>query len=138
MLLPSCNRLLSFAAVITDVWYTAIFSDILTCTTIYRYPIFSTRYSVTCNVYTGHHGTNWIEHDLCACTVDNPLAKARGLSLRTGAQIMLCLSQRETTFLNSSLLPWTNWQFQTVVYSKNQFILKEIFFFFLVWTPIQH
>ena len=45
-----------------------------------------------CKVYTGYHGTNEIEHCLCACTVDNPLAKARGLSLRTGAQIMLYLS----------------------------------------------
>ena len=45
-----------------------------------------------CKVYTGYCGTNEIEHGLCACTVDNPLAKARGLSLRTGAQIMLYLS----------------------------------------------
>ena len=29
---------------------------------------------------------------MCACTVDNPLAKARGLSLRTGAQTMLYLT----------------------------------------------
>ena len=29
---------------------------------------------------------------MCTCTVDNPLAKARGLSLRTGAQTMLYLS----------------------------------------------
>ena len=29
---------------------------------------------------------------LCACTVSNPLAKARGLILRTGAQTMLYLS----------------------------------------------
>ena len=62
------------------------------CTTIHRYPIFSTRYSVMCKVYTGYCGTSEIEHGLCACTVDNPLAKARGLSLRTGAQTMLCLS----------------------------------------------
>ena len=62
------------------------------CTTIHRYPIFSTRYSVICKVYTGHCGTSEIEHGLCACTVDNPLAKARGLSLRTGAQTMLYLS----------------------------------------------
>ena len=40
-------------------------------------------------VYTG---TSEIEHGLCACTVDNPLVKARGLSLRTGAQTMLYLS----------------------------------------------
>ena len=48
--------------------------------------------SVLCKVYTGYHGTSEIEHGLCACTVDNPLAKARGLSLRTGAQTMLYLS----------------------------------------------
>ena len=65
---------------------------LILCTTIHRYPIFSTRHFVTCKVYTGHHGTSEIEHGLCACTVDNPLAKARGLSLRTGAQTMLYLS----------------------------------------------
>ena len=63
----------------------------LTCTTFHRYPIFSTRYSVMCKVCTGYCGTSEIEHGLCACTVDNPLAKARGLSLRTGAQPMLYL-----------------------------------------------
>ena len=60
--------------------------NIIYCTTVHRYPIFSTRYSVTCKIYTGYHDTSEIEHGLCACTVDNPLAKARGLSLRTGAQ----------------------------------------------------
>ena len=45
-----------------------------------------------CKVYTGYCGTSEIEHGLCACTVNNPLAKARGLSLRTGAQTMLYLS----------------------------------------------
>ena len=64
----------------------------LYCTTIHRYPIFSTRYSVMCTVYTGDCGTSEVEHCMCACTVDNPLAKARGLSLRTGAQTMLYLS----------------------------------------------
>ena len=44
-----------------------------------------------CKVYTGYCGTSETEHGLCACTVDNPLAKARGLSLRTGAQPMLYL-----------------------------------------------
>ena len=44
-----------------------------------------------CKVYTGYCGTSEIEHGLCACTVDNPHAKARGLSLRTGAQTMLYL-----------------------------------------------
>ena len=68
---------------------------IVICTTFHRYPIFSTRYSVMCKVYTGYCGTSEIEHGLCACTVDNPLAKARGLSLRTGAQPMLYLPRRE-------------------------------------------
>ena len=45
-----------------------------------------------CKVYTGYWGTSEIMHGLCACTVDNPLAKARGLSLRIGAQTMLYLS----------------------------------------------
>ena len=45
-----------------------------------------------CKVYTGYHGTSEIEYGLCACTVDNPLAKARGLFLRTGAQTKLYLS----------------------------------------------
>ena len=54
------------------------------CTIIHRYPILSTRYSVMCKVYTGYCGTSEIEHGLCA--------KARGLSLRTGAQTMLYLS----------------------------------------------
>ena len=46
-----------------------------------------------CKVYTGYccACTSEIEHGLCACTVDNPLAKARGLSLRTGARPMLYL-----------------------------------------------
>ena len=29
-----------------------------------------------CKVYTGYCGTSEIEHGLCACMVDNPLAKA--------------------------------------------------------------
>ena len=33
-----------------------------------------------CKVYTGYYGTSEIEHGLCACTVDKPLAKSRGLS----------------------------------------------------------
>ena len=45
-----------------------------------------------CKVYIGYCGTSEIEHGLCACTVDNTLTKARGLSLRTGAQTMLYLS----------------------------------------------
>ena len=62
------------------------------CTLFHRYPIFSKRHSVLCKVYNGYCGTSEIEHGFCACTVDNPLAKARRLSLRTGAQTMLYLS----------------------------------------------
>ena len=40
-----------------------------------------------CKVNTGYHGTSEIEHGLYTCTVNNLLAKARGLSLRTGAQV---------------------------------------------------
>ena len=76
---------------------------IMLCTTIHRYPIFSTRYSVMCKVYTGYCGTSEIEHGLCDCTFDNPLAKARGLSLRTGAQTMLYLSHILKTVLRQKL-----------------------------------
>ena len=55
-----------------------------------------------CKVYTGYCGTSEIEHGLCACTVDNPLAKARGLSLRTGAQPMLYLPHNGTPHLKPS------------------------------------
>ena len=72
------------------------------CTTIHRYPILSTRYSVMCKVYTGYCSTSEIENGLCACTVDNPLAKARGLSLRTGAQTMLYLSQKQFNMNNKN------------------------------------
>ena len=54
--------------------------------------IISTRCPVTCSTgYTGSRATNEIEHGgLSVCTVDNTLAKARGLSLRTGGQITFC------------------------------------------------
>ena len=35
-----------------------------------------------CKAYTGFYGKSEIEHGLCTGTVDNPLAEARGLSLR--------------------------------------------------------
>ena len=47
-----------------------------------------------CKVCTGYHDANEMEHGLSACMVDNPLAKARGLSLRTG---------RQTTYLSLNL-----------------------------------
>ena len=55
-----------------------------------------------CKVYTGYCGTSEIEHGLCACAVDNLLAKARRLSLRTGTQTMLYLSPVE------ALVDWAN------------------------------
>ena len=72
--------------------YSFSFLSLLTCTAIHSYPIFSTGYSVMRKVHTSYCGTSEKEHGLCACTVDNPLAKARALSLRTGAQTMLYLS----------------------------------------------
>ena len=47
-----------------------------------------------CKAYTGYHGTSEIDPGLCASTVGNPLAKARELSLRIGAQTMLYFSHR--------------------------------------------
>ena len=64
------------------------------CTTIHRYPIFSTRYSVMGKIYTRYQNTSEIEHGLCAYVVDNPLTTARGVSLRTGAQTNLPLTGR--------------------------------------------
>ena len=57
-----------------------------------------------CKVYTGYCGTSEIEHGLCACTVDNPLAKARALSLRTGTQPMLYLPLIVTLVLALALI----------------------------------
>ena len=58
-------------------------------------------------VSTGYCGTNEIQHGLCACTVDNPLAKARGLSLHTGAQTMVYLSLIRP-LLEYSNVAWDN------------------------------
>ena len=80
-----------------------------------------------CEVYTGFCGTREIEHGLCACTVDNPLAKARGLSLRTGAQTMLYLS------LILSLPSSSNTQFVLsliITTEKNGFLYVPLDFFY--------
>ena len=84
-------RLRSFA-VICFITRLNVTVSKMTSTTIHSGLIFSTRCSVMCKIYTGYHGTSDIEHGLCACTIINPRAKARGLSLRTGAQTMLYLS----------------------------------------------
>ena len=46
---------------------------------------FSMKYFANCEVYTGECGIQKLYHSLSACTVDNPLAKACGLSPRTCA-----------------------------------------------------
>ena len=51
-----------------------------------------------CKVYIVYCGTSEIEHGLCACTVDNLLVKARGVSLCTGTQTMLYLSHVNETY----------------------------------------
>ena len=85
--LKVCKPIFCVGVPISDfIWLST--GENISCTTIHRYPIFSTWYSVMCRVYTGYHVTSEIEHCLCACRVDNPLAKA----LRTGAQTMLFLS----------------------------------------------
>ena len=85
------------------------------CTTIHRYPIFSMRYFVLCKVYIGYRGTCEIEHGLCACTVDNPLTKALGLSLRTGTQTMLYLSCN-AIMSGFPLRRWNIWQINVTVH----------------------
>ena len=106
----------------------------LTCTTFHRYPIFSKRYSVLCKFYTGYCGTSEIEHGLCACTVDNPLAKARGLSLRTGAQTMLYLSLDVYVFVYFSkgsivckVEPVIKWIYLSNAGIENEQNMTEIF-----------
>ena len=45
-----------------------------------------------CKVYTRYYGASEIEHGLCACMVDNPLAKARGFSPYRGTNHALSLT----------------------------------------------
>ena len=95
-----------------------------------------------CRVYTGYCGTSEIEHGLCACTVYNPLAKARGLSLRTGAQPMLYLPLIpkisllplpiwSTVFIPQNLDYWNSFNLIKSVadslWQRSRFILIEIF-----------
>ena len=49
---------------------------------------FSTKYLVTCKLYTVVDGIKKVIPCLSICTEDNPLAKARGLSPRIGGQAM--------------------------------------------------
>ena len=67
--------------------------------------LLSIRFLVMCMVYTRYCGTNKIEHGLTACTVDDPLAKARGLSLRTCKQTKLYLPYN---IIISVSLRWIN------------------------------
>ena len=58
-----------------------------------------------CKVYTGYCGTSEIEHGLCACMADNPLAKARGLSpyRRTNRALSLNFSMADGISFDVSL-----------------------------------
>ena len=69
-----------------------------------------------CKVFTGYIGTSEIEHGLISCTVDNPLAKARGLSLRTGAQTMPYLSHV------SGYAPFTNTETDSVEATDDPYV----------------
>ena len=60
------------------------------CTIIHRYPIFSTRYSVVCKVYTGYHGPSEKEHGLCVCTVDGRLSPRLSSGIITVQTHKLC------------------------------------------------
>ena len=74
-----------------------------------------------CKVYTDYCGTSEIEHGLCACTVDNLLAKARGLSLRKGAQTMLYLSHNEKETVNwVTILDFMPYPFSQRLISQSQ------------------
>ena len=91
-----------------------------------------------CKVYAGYCGTSEIEHGLCACTVDNPLAKARGLSLRTDTQTMLYLTLGILSLLQNlhvlymyELDNWTN--------ILNDIMTESLFiylFFFARYIPL--
>ena len=64
----------------------------LTCTTITSIDLAHYGVSRAKDWVSVKCGTSEIDHGLCACKVDNPRAKAQGLSLRTGGQTMLYLS----------------------------------------------
>ena len=58
-------------------------------------------------VYTGYCGTSEIEHGLCACTVDNPLAKARdylSVQAHKPCSISHLFAKKEIDFLSSKLM----------------------------------
>ena len=74
----SCTSCVKHTAILLHkIFFKHHYQTYSPCTTFHRYQIFSTRSSVICKVYIGYHGTSEIEHGLCACTVDNPPAKAR-------------------------------------------------------------
>ena len=50
---------------------------------------FSTKYFILSKVYTDESGIKYLYCSLSACTGDNPLAKARGLSPRKSGQTMV-------------------------------------------------
>ena len=99
-----------------------------------------------CKVYTGYCGTSEIEHGLCACTVDNPLAKAPGFSLRTGAQTLLYLSHVSYIKMtpNVYFIPFVTfvslrWQHKaTFVHSRIQYENRICMFIEIYGKPNAH
>ena len=79
-----------------------------------------------CKVYTGFHGTSEIQHGLCACTVNNPLAKARVLSPRTGAQTMLHLSHNSYHTYNKPLDTFPHTRAMKSMQSQIRLFRKEL------------
>ena len=71
--------------------------------------IFSTRYRVTLKVYTGYHAKSKTEPVCPPVFVDNPLGKARGLSLRTDGQPCSLSFTCKEPLLPSSLLIFRFW-----------------------------
>ena len=60
----------------------------------------STKYYILTKVYTDTEGgIKYLYHGLSACTGNNPLAKARGLSPRTGGQTAVYLLHSRNTNL---------------------------------------
>ena len=60
-----------------------------------------------CKVYIGYCGTSEIEHGLCACPVDNPLAKARdylSVQAHKPCSISHLFAQKKIDFLSSKVM----------------------------------
>ena len=72
-----CSQLVVYVYHLQDRTY---FTTVKMVKTFPDTQIFNTRCPEMCKVYTEYRATSEIEHGSSACTVDNPLVKARGLS----------------------------------------------------------